>query len=190
MAVLLTFVIGAALVGVVHLFAPTILSWFVADPVTQAIAARALLITLWSYVLVGIGCVLAGVIRSTGTVGWPSGLSIAAVWLVQLPVAYLFVPPDRARRDLERLPGWVRDRASRAMDLLRRDLAPAAAPATGVTTLIHGIRTRSLVSICGPSPSGRHPTPIATACLPTSAAGPWRFRFNRGRCGAGGTPRS
>jgi putative MATE family efflux protein len=89
MAVLLTFVIGATLVGVVHLFAPTILSWFVADPVTQAIAARALLITLWSYVLVGIGGVLAGVMRSTGTVGWPSGLSVAAVWLVQLPVAYL-----------------------------------------------------------------------------------------------------
>ena len=56
---------------------------------TQAIAARALLITLWSYVLVGIGGVLAGVMRSTGTVGWPSGLSVAAVWLVQLPVAYL-----------------------------------------------------------------------------------------------------
>jgi putative MATE family efflux protein len=89
MAVLLTLVIGAALVGVVHLFAPTILSWFVADPTTQAIAARALLITLWSYVLVGIGGVLAGIMRSTGTVGWPSGLSIAAVWFVQLPVAYL-----------------------------------------------------------------------------------------------------
>ena len=89
MAVLLSLMIGAALVGVVHLFAPTILAWFVADPVTQAIAARALLITLWSYVLVGIGGVLAGVMRSTGTVAWPAGLSIAAVWLVQLPVAYL-----------------------------------------------------------------------------------------------------
>jgi MATE family, multidrug efflux pump len=88
-AILFTVLIGAALVAVVHLFAPTILAWFVADPVTQAIAARALLITLWSYVLVGIGGVLAGVMRSTGTVAWPAGLSIAAVWLVQLPVAYL-----------------------------------------------------------------------------------------------------
>jgi Na+-driven multidrug efflux pump len=40
-------------------------------------------------VLVGIGGVLAGVMRSTGTVALPAGLSIAAVWLVQLPVAYL-----------------------------------------------------------------------------------------------------
>jgi Na+-driven multidrug efflux pump len=40
-------------------------------------------------VLVGIGGVLAGVMRSTGTVAWPAALSIAAVWLVQLPVAYL-----------------------------------------------------------------------------------------------------
>ena len=88
-AVLLTLAIGAALVGIVHLSAPTILAWFVADPVTQAIAGRALLITLWSYVLAGVGGVLAGVMRSTGTVAWPAGLSIAAVWFVQLPVAYL-----------------------------------------------------------------------------------------------------
>jgi Na+-driven multidrug efflux pump len=66
-----------------------VISWFVVDPVTLSIAKRALLITLWSYVFVGISNVLAGVMRSTGTVVWPAGIAIAAIWLVQLPTAYL-----------------------------------------------------------------------------------------------------
>jgi Na+-driven multidrug efflux pump len=37
----------------------------------------------------GIGNVLAGVMRSTGAVLWPAAFAIAAIWLVQLPTAYL-----------------------------------------------------------------------------------------------------
>jgi Na+-driven multidrug efflux pump len=48
-----------------------------------------LLITLWSYVLLGAGNVLAGVMRSTGAVVWPAAISIGAIWLVELPTAYL-----------------------------------------------------------------------------------------------------
>jgi len=88
-ATVLTVLIGASAVAVLCLCSQIVLSWFVVDPVTLSIAERALLITLWSYVLVGIGHVLAGVMRSTGTVVWPAGIAIAAIWLVQLPTAYL-----------------------------------------------------------------------------------------------------
>jgi putative MATE family efflux protein len=88
-ATLLSVVIGGAAVGVLCLYSEVVLSWFVVDPLTLSIARRALQITLWSYVLVGIGNVLAGVMRSTGAVLWPAALAIAAIWLVQLPTAYL-----------------------------------------------------------------------------------------------------
>jgi MATE family, multidrug efflux pump len=88
-ATMLNVLIGASAVGALCLFSQIVLSWFVVDPITLSIAQRALLITLWSYVFVGIGDVLAGVMRSTGTVVWPAGIAIAAIWLVQLPTAYL-----------------------------------------------------------------------------------------------------
>jgi Na+-driven multidrug efflux pump len=88
-ASLLSIIIGISAVGAVYLFAQDILSWFITDPVTQSIAWRGLLITLWSYVLLGAGNVLAGVMRSTGAVVWPAAISIGAIWLVELPTAYL-----------------------------------------------------------------------------------------------------
>jgi Na+-driven multidrug efflux pump len=45
--------------------------------------------TLWSYLFVGISDVLAGVMRSTGTVVGPTVITIGGIWLVQLPAAYL-----------------------------------------------------------------------------------------------------
>jgi putative MATE family efflux protein len=88
-AMVLTVFIGVLAVGTVCLFSQDLLSWFVTDPVTLSIAERALLVTLWSYVFVGIGNVLVGVMRSTGAVVWPAAIAIAAIWLVQLPTAYL-----------------------------------------------------------------------------------------------------
>jgi putative MATE family efflux protein len=88
-ATVLNVLIGASAVGALCLFSQVVLSWFVLDPVTLSIARHALQISLWSYVFVGIGNVLAGVMRSTGTVVWPAGIAIAAIWLVQLPTAYL-----------------------------------------------------------------------------------------------------
>ena len=88
-ATVLNVLIGASAVGALCLFSQIVLSWFVVDPVTLSIARHALLITLWSYVFVGISNVLAGVMRSTGAVVWPAGIAIAAIWLVKIPTAYL-----------------------------------------------------------------------------------------------------
>ncbi|MEH2507194.1 putative MATE family efflux protein [Bradyrhizobium sp. AZCC 1578] len=88
-ATVLNVLIGAPVICVICLFPQIVLSWFITDPDTLSIASRALLIALWSYLLFGIGNVLAGVMRSTGVVVWPAGITIAAIWLVQLPIAYL-----------------------------------------------------------------------------------------------------
>ena len=88
-AAVMNIVLGAMAVAILCMFSSTVLSWFVVDPVTLSIAQHALLMTLWSYLFVGISDVLAGVMRSTGTVVWPTIITIAGIWLVQLPTAYL-----------------------------------------------------------------------------------------------------
>jgi Na+-driven multidrug efflux pump len=87
--VLLSIIAGTIVIGAVYLSSGGILSTFTADPELQSIARHALMITLWSHVLVGIGGVLAGVMRSSGHVLFPTGISIAAIWAVQLPAAYV-----------------------------------------------------------------------------------------------------
>jgi Na+-driven multidrug efflux pump len=88
-ATVMNLLIGASAVAILCLFATSVLSLFVVDPLTLSIAERALLMTLWSYLFVGISGVLAGVMRSTGTVVCPMLITIAGIWLVQLPTAYL-----------------------------------------------------------------------------------------------------
>jgi putative MATE family efflux protein len=88
-AVLLCVGAGTLAIGTVYVFSTDILSWFIADPEPQSIAQRALMLTLWSYLLAGIGGVLAGVMRSSGDVLYPTTISVSAVWAIQLPIAYL-----------------------------------------------------------------------------------------------------
>jgi len=88
-AAVMNLLVGATAVAILCLFSTSVLSWFVVDPVTLSIARHALLMTLWSYLFVGISDVLAGVMRSTGTVVWPTAITISGIWLVQLPTAYL-----------------------------------------------------------------------------------------------------
>jgi len=88
-AAVMNLLVGAAAVAILCLFSTSVLSWFVVDPVTVAIARHALLMTLWSYLFVGLSNVLAGVMRSAGTVVWPTVITISGIWLVQLPTAYL-----------------------------------------------------------------------------------------------------
>ncbi len=81
--------VGAVSVTGLLSFAETILSWFVTDAATLAMAERALKLTLWSYVLVGVADVLVGVMRASGAVGWPTVIALSGIWLVQVPVAFV-----------------------------------------------------------------------------------------------------
>lgn len=84
--------IGAILIGLIYAFNDTILTLFITDPAVVATAHELLAITLWSYLLFGTSAVLSGLIRSSGTVVWPTLLSIVAIWGIEVPVAYALAP--------------------------------------------------------------------------------------------------
>jgi putative MATE family efflux protein len=88
-ALILNLIICTALIGIVYFFARDILGWFIADPATLALAFRLLVITLWSYVVFGSSFVLSGMMRASGTVLWPTAISIFAIWGVEVPVAWV-----------------------------------------------------------------------------------------------------
>lgn len=89
--VILNYVIGGILIGLCYLFAWDILGWFITEQHTLDIAHGLLMITLWSYLLFGNSAVLSGVMRSSGTVFWPTAFSIFAIWGVEVPAAYLLM---------------------------------------------------------------------------------------------------
>jgi putative MATE family efflux protein len=87
--VLLVIIAGGLVAGAVYLFSGSLLSMFTGDPGPQSIVRQALVITLWSQLLVGVAGVLAGVMRSSGDVLVPTGVSVGAIWAIQLPTAYV-----------------------------------------------------------------------------------------------------
>jgi putative MATE family efflux protein len=88
----LNWVIGAVLIGLVYAFDRSILTLFVTDARVIETAHELLEITLWSYVLFGTSSVLSGLMRSSGTVLWPTLLAIVSIWGVEVPVAYSLAP--------------------------------------------------------------------------------------------------
>lgn len=89
--VALNYAIGGILIVICYAFAWNILGWFITEQATLDIAHTLLMITLWSYLLFGNSAVLSGVMRSSGTVFWPTAISIFAIWGVEVPAAYLLM---------------------------------------------------------------------------------------------------
>lgn len=87
--VALNYTVGGFLVLLVYLFARDILSWFLTDVNTLDIANTLLMITLWSYLIFGNSSVFVGLMRSSGTVLWPTIISILSIWVVEVPTAYI-----------------------------------------------------------------------------------------------------
>ncbi|HYZ15703.1 MAG TPA: MATE family efflux transporter, partial [Candidatus Acidoferrum sp.] len=88
----LNWTIGGALIVLVYLFDGVILPLFVTDQTVIRTAHQLLEITLWSYAVFGTSAVLSGLMRSSGTVLWPTLLSIISIWGIELPVAYALAP--------------------------------------------------------------------------------------------------
>jgi putative MATE family efflux protein len=88
----LNWVICGVLIVLVYVFDYAILSLFITDPHVIATARDLLAITLWSYVIFGTSAVLSGLMRSSGTVLWPTALSVLSIWGVEVPVAYALAP--------------------------------------------------------------------------------------------------
>ena len=90
-AVVLNYLIEGALIGLGYVFSYALIALFIKDPATVGVAHRLLLITLWSYAIFGNARVLSGIMLSSGTVVWPTLLSILSIWGVEVPVAYLLM---------------------------------------------------------------------------------------------------
>ncbi len=88
-AVSLNYAIEGVLIGTCYLLSRPLIALFVTDVPTLDIAERLLHITLWSYVIFGNARVLSGIMLSSGTVVWPTLLSVLSIWGVEVPVAYL-----------------------------------------------------------------------------------------------------
>ncbi len=83
----LMFTGGLVLLG--YLFSRHIISLFIVDAAVVDIAQTLLHIMLWSCVILGMASTLSGVMRSSGTVLVPTGISIVCILLVEIPVALL-----------------------------------------------------------------------------------------------------
>ena len=88
----LNWAICGILITICYIFNDRILSLFITDAAVLNTAHDLLAITLWSYVLFGTSSVLSGLMRSSGTVLWPTLLSIIAIWGVEVPTAYALAP--------------------------------------------------------------------------------------------------
>jgi putative MATE family efflux protein len=71
-----------------YLCARPLIGLFTQSPEATAIALDLLHIVLWSVLIYGASAVIAGVMRSSGTVMVPTLLSIGAILLVEIPVAW------------------------------------------------------------------------------------------------------
>ncbi len=89
--VALNYAIGGTLIAICYAFSWPLLGLFLTNAHTLAIARELLMITLWSYLIFGNNAVLSGVMRSSGTVLWPTLLAVTSIWAVEVPAAYLLM---------------------------------------------------------------------------------------------------
>ncbi len=90
-AVTLNYGIEGLLIAIAYVGSPWLVSLFTTDVHTQTIARGLLAITLWSYTIFGNARVLSGLMLSSGTVLWPTLISIGSIWGVEVPAAYLLM---------------------------------------------------------------------------------------------------
>jgi Na+-driven multidrug efflux pump len=88
--ILLNFAITGTLLLVCYVFSRDLIGFFTDDAVVVGMADRMLHIMLWSALLFGASAVVSGVMRASGTVMAPTLLSISAIVLVEVPVAWFF----------------------------------------------------------------------------------------------------
>jgi putative MATE family efflux protein len=90
-AVTLNYLVEGTLIVLGYIFSNAVIALFIKDPATVAVARGLLNITLWSYAIFGNARVLSGIMLASGTVVWPTLLSILSIWGVEVPVAYLLM---------------------------------------------------------------------------------------------------
>jgi putative MATE family efflux protein len=85
----LNLVITGSLVLIGYLFSRYLVSAFVTSPPVVELAQTLLHIMLWSSIVFGFSSVLSGVMRASGSVLVPTGISILCIALIEVPSALL-----------------------------------------------------------------------------------------------------
>ncbi|PGZ07300.1 MATE family efflux transporter [Bacillus cereus] len=86
--IIMNYVIGGVLISLIYLFSRDILALFLTSQTTIEIAHSLIMITLWSYLIFGHAQIISATMRASGTVLWPTVISVVSIWLVEVPVAY------------------------------------------------------------------------------------------------------
>jgi putative MATE family efflux protein len=90
--VALSYAVGVVLIGLLYLSGRPVLALFLTDPATLEAAYDILIINLWADLIFGNITVLAGLMRASGAVFWPTVLSLLSLWGVLVPTAWLLSP--------------------------------------------------------------------------------------------------
>ncbi|HKV00435.1 MAG TPA: MATE family efflux transporter [Vineibacter sp.] len=86
---LINILFTGVLVVIAYLLSHPILALFITNPEVVELAQQLLHIVLWSIVPFGMGGVLAGMMRASGTVIPPTAVSIFTITAVEVPVAWI-----------------------------------------------------------------------------------------------------
>ncbi len=76
---------------VMFLFSPAIIDIFSNDPEVITLGARVLRIEAFAEPFFAIGSVVGGVLRGAGDTKWPFYISLAGMWLLRVPVAFVLI---------------------------------------------------------------------------------------------------
>jgi len=88
MGITVNFLMTGVLVGLIYLFNRQALDLFLNGEKALRLGMDINTITLWPFILFGITFVVSGVVRSTGAVMAPLGITFFALWCVRIPLAY------------------------------------------------------------------------------------------------------
>ncbi|MFJ8512531.1 MATE family efflux transporter [Lysinibacillus xylanilyticus] len=87
--VLVNYILGGAIILIMYLFAEPILSFFIDKQDTVLIAKDYLYIAFWSYLIFGHTQTVSATMRATGVVLWPTIFLVIAIWVVEVPLAFI-----------------------------------------------------------------------------------------------------
>ena len=88
-ALIMNTIVTGALVLIAYLFSQDLVKVFITDPDVVDVTETLLHIVLWANLLFGYGSIFSAVMRASGDVWIPMGLSLAAIALVEVPAALI-----------------------------------------------------------------------------------------------------
>lgn len=86
--ILLNYLLGGILILILYLIPTPILGIFLDNSDTIHIAKGLIIISFWSYVILGHTQAISATMRATGTVLWPTIFTITSILLIEVPIAY------------------------------------------------------------------------------------------------------